>query len=105
MNLSFDEILHALEQERLRVDKDLGASQSLPLTCGACCPLVVGADGDGAAPLAALADSLARIETQLSLRKKIQSSSPTKATTIRTATKKKTTVAILQRNGSKKEAR
>jgi hypothetical protein len=43
--------------------------------------------------------------TQLSLRKKNQSSSPTRDTTIRTATMKKMTVAILLGNGSKKEAR
>ena len=40
------------------------------------------------------------------MRKKNQSSSPTRAKTIRTATKKKKrTIAILLGNGSKKEAR
>ena len=55
--------------------------------------------------LSALADSLKSIKAQLSLRKKNQSSSPTRAATITTATKKKRTIAILIRNGSKKEAR
>jgi hypothetical protein len=53
----------------------------------------------------ALADSLTRIEPQLSVRKKSQSSSPMGATTIRIATRKKTTVVILLGNGSKNEAR
>ena len=53
----------------------------------------------------ALADSLTYLYAQLPLRKKNQSSSPTRATTIRTATKKKTAIAILLGNGSKNEAR
>jgi uncharacterized Zn finger protein len=55
--------------------------------------------------LSALADFLRRIKAQLSLRKKNQSSSPTRATTIRTATKKKRSIAILLGYSSKKEAR
>ena len=53
----------------------------------------------------ALADFLTCIYAQLPLRKKNQSSSPTRAATIRTATKKKRTITILLGNGSKKEAR
>ena len=49
----------------------------------------------------ALADFLIRLEAQLSLRKKNQSSSPTRAKTIRTATKKKRTITILLGYGSK----
>ena len=55
--------------------------------------------------LSALADSLKSIKAQLSLRKKNQSSSPTRAATIRTATKKKRTITILLGYGSKKAAR
>jgi hypothetical protein len=53
----------------------------------------------------ALPDSLTRIEAHLYQRKKNQTSSPMRATTIRIATTKKTkSVAILLRNGSKKGA-
>ena len=53
----------------------------------------------------ALADFLTRIKDQPYLRKKKQSSSPTRVTTVSTATMKKMTIAILLGNGSKKEAR
>src|SRR5215211_1700755 len=43
------------------------------------------------------------IKDQPSLRKKKQSSSPTRVTTVSTATMKKMTIAILLRNGSKKK--
>ena len=55
--------------------------------------------------LSQLADFLIRLEAQLSLRKKNQSSTPTRAKTIRTATKKKRTITMLLGNGTKKEAR
>ena len=54
--------------------------------------------------LSALADFLTRIKAQLSLRKKNQSSSPTRAATITTATKKKRTITMLLGYGTKKEA-
>ena len=49
----FDVVLRELEQERQCVTKTLSASQSLPLTCGACCPVVVACHDGGAAPLGA----------------------------------------------------
>jgi len=53
----------------------------------------------------ALADFLTRIEAQPSLRKKSKSSSPTRDTTVSTATMKKRSIAILLGNGSKNEGR
>src|SRR5215207_5937305 len=91
MKLRFDEVLYDLEQERQRVDEDLrrfavaaAYLRTLLLPPG----VAAGHNHGGAAP-SALADFLTRIEAQPSLRQKKHSSSPTRVTTVSTATMKK----------------
>ena len=106
MKLRFEEVLYDLEQERQRVDEDLRRFA----VAAAYLRTLLLPPRRRRRPQRRRCNprrwlTSCRIEAQPSLRKKNQSSSPMRATTIRTATMKKMTIAILLGNGSKKEAR